>query len=73
MGTTRLVLAPDYREFFHYELFRRGSSEIPVVGGAIPDRGDIALDGFWIFIVAEGWVDGLFPGLCKSPDVVESV
>ena len=73
MGASGLVLAPDYRDFFCYELFRRGSSEISVVGGAIPDRSDIALDGFWIFIVAEGSVDGLFPGVCKCPDVVECV
>ena len=71
LGTSGLVFAPDYREFFPYELFRRGSSEIPVVIGAIPDRGDIALDCFWVFVVAECSVDGLFPGVCKCPDVVE--
>ena len=65
MGTGGSVLAPDYREFFCYELLRGGSSEIPIVGGAIPDRGDIALDCFWVFVITEGSVDGLFPGECK--------
>ena len=65
MSTSGLVLAPDYRDFFPYELFRRGSSEIPVVVGVIPDGGDIALDCFWVFIVAEGSVDGFFPEECQ--------
>ena len=71
LGTSGLVLAPDYRDFFPYELFRGGSSEIPVIVGAIPDRVDISLDCVWIFVVAECSVDGLFPGVCKCPDVVE--
>ena len=71
IGTTGLVLAPDYRDFFPYELSRRGGSEIPVLVGAIPDRGDISLDCFWVFVVAECSVYGLFPGVCKCPDVVE--
>ena len=71
LGTSGLVLAPDYRDFFPYELFRRGSSEVPVIVGAIPDRGDISLDCFWVFVVAECLVYGLFPGVCKCPDVVE--
>ena len=73
MGASRLVLASDYRDFFRYELFRRGSSEIPVVGGAIPNRGDISLDCVWIFVVAECAVDGFFPGVCQCPDVVKCV
>ena len=48
-----------------------GGSEIPVIVGAIPDRGDISLDCFWVFVVAECSVNGLFPGVCKCPDVVE--
>ena len=71
LGTSGLVLAPDDRDFFRDELFRGGSSEIPVVGGAIPNRGDIALDGFWVFVVAECSVYGLFPGVCECPDLVE--
>ena len=70
-GTSGLVLAPDYRDFFPYELFRGGSSGIPVIVGAIPDRVDISLDCIWIFVVVECSVDGLFPGVCKCPDVVE--
>ena len=73
LGTSGLVFAPDYREFFRNELLRRGSSEIPVVIGTIPDRGDIALDCLWVFIIAEGSVDGLFPGVCKCPYIVECV
>ena len=65
MSATGLVLAPDCRESFRYEFFRGGSSEIPIVGGAIPDRGDIALYCFWVFIITEGSVDGFFPGECK--------
>ena len=71
LGTTGLVFAPDYRDFFPYELFRGGSSEIPVIVGAIPDRGDMSLDCFWVFVVAVCSVYGLFPGVCKCPDVVE--
>ena len=71
LGASGLVLAPDYRDFFPYELFRGGSSEIPVIVGAIPDRGDISLDCVWVFVVAECSVDGRFPGICKCPDVVE--
>ena len=66
MVTTGLVLAPEYREFFCYELFRRGSSEIPVVVGAIPDRGDISLDCFQVFVVAECPVYGLLPGYVSA-------
>ena len=62
---TGLVLAPDCREFFRYEFLRRGSSEVPVVIWAISNRGDVALDCFRIFIVAECSVDGFFPGECK--------
>ena len=50
-----------------------GSSEIPIVVGAIPDRGDIPLDCFWVFVVAESSVYGFFPGVYKCPDVVECV
>ena len=46
-------------------------TSIPVIIGAIPDRGDISLDGLWVFVVAECSVYGLFPGVCKCPDVVE--
>ena len=73
LGTSGLVLAPNYRDFFPYALFRGGSSEIPVIVGAIPDRGDISLDCFWVFVVAECSMYGLFPGVCKCPDVVECV
>ena len=58
-------------DFFPYELFRGGSSEISVIIGAIPDRVDISLDCVWIFVVAECSVDGLFPGVCECPDVVK--
>ena len=44
-----LVLASAYRDFFPYELSRGGGSEIPIVVGAIPDRGDITLDCFWVY------------------------
>ena len=71
LGTSGLVLAPDYRDFFPYELFRRGGSEIPVIVGAIPDRGDISLDCLWVFVVAECSVYGLFPRVCERPDVVD--
>ena len=70
LGTSGLVFASDYRDFFPYELFRRGSGEIPVISGASPDRGDISLDCFWVFVVAECSVYGLFPGVCERPDVV---
>ena len=73
LGTSGLVLAPDYRDFFLYELFRRGSGEIPVISGAVPDRGNISLDCFWVFVVSECSVYGLYPGVCKCPDVVECV
>ena len=73
LGTTGLVFAPDYRDFFPYEFFRGGSSEIPVIVGAIPDHVDISLDCVWIVVVAEGAVDGFFPGVCQCPDVVKCV
>ena len=71
LGTSGSVLAPDYRDFFPYELFRGGSSEISLIVGAIPDRVDISLDCVWIFVVAECSVDGFFPWVCKCPDVVK--
>ena len=71
LGTSGLVFAPDYRDFFPYEFFRRDSGEIPVIVGAIPDHVDISLDCVWIFVVAECAVDGFFPGVCKCPDVVK--
>ena len=71
LGTSGLVLAPDYRDFFLYELSRRNASEITVIVGAIPDRGDISLDCLWVFVVAECSVYGLFPGVCERPDVVD--
>ena len=46
LGTSGLVLAPDYRDFFPCELSLRGGSENPVIVGTIPDRGDISLDCF---------------------------
>ena len=71
LGTSGLVFAPDYRDFFTYEFFRGDSGEVPVIVGAIPYHVDISLDCFWIFVVAECAVDGFFPGVCKRPDVVE--
>ena len=71
LGTSGLVFASDYRDFFPYEFFRGDSSEVPVIVGAIPDRVDISLDCVWIFVVAECSVDGLFPGVCECPDVVD--
>ena len=71
LSTSGLVFAPDYRDFFPYEFSRGGGSEIPVIIGAIPDRGDIPLDGFWVVVVAECSVYGLFPGVCECPDVVD--
>ena len=73
LGTSGLVFASDYRDFFPYKLSRGGGSEIPVIVGAIPDCGDISLDCFWVFVVAECSVYGFFPGVCKCPDVVECV
>ena len=61
LGTSGLVLAPDCREFFRYEFLRRGSSEVPVVSWAISNRGDVALDCFRIFIVADGSVYCVLP------------
>ena len=71
LGTSGLVLASDYRDFFPYEFFRGDSGEIPVIVGAIPNHVDISLDCVWIVVVAEGAVDGFFPGVCKCPDVVK--
>ena len=71
LGTSGLVLASDYRDFFSYKLSRGGSSEVPIVVGAIPDRGDIPLDCFWVFVVAECSVYGLLPGVCECQDVVD--
>ena len=71
LGASGLVLAPDYRDFFPYELFQGGSSEISIIVGAIPDRVNISLDCVWVFVVAECSVDGLFPGVCECPDVVK--
>ena len=53
LGTSGLGFASDYRDFFPYKLSRGGGSEIPVIVGAVPDRGDISLDCFWVFVVAE--------------------
>ena len=53
MCTAGLVLAPDCRDLFRYEFLAGGRSEVPVVSWAIPNRGDVALDCFRIFIVAE--------------------
>ena len=71
LGTSGLVFASDYRDFFPYEFFRGARGEIPVIVGAIPDHVDISLDCVWIVVVAECAVDGFFPGVCKCPDVVE--
>ena len=71
LGTSGLVFASDYRDFFPYKLSRGGGSEIPVIVGAVPDRGDLSLDCFWFFVVAECSVYGLLPGVCERPDVVD--
>ena len=71
LGTSGLVLASDYRDFFPYKFSRGGGSEIPVIVGAIPDHVDILLDCVLIVVVAECSVDGLFPEVCKCPDVVD--
>ena len=71
LGTSGLVLASDYRDFFPYKLSRGGGSEISVIVGAILDRGDISLDCLWVCVVAECSVYGLFPGVSKCPDVVD--
>ena len=71
LGTSGLVFASDDRDFFPYNLSRGGGSEIPVIVRAIPDRGVISLDCFWVFVVAECSVYGLFPGVCERPDVVD--
>ena len=71
LGTSGLVFAPDYRDFFTYEFFRGDCDEVPVIVWSIPNHVDISLDCFWIFVVAECAVDGFFPGVCKCPDVVE--
>ena len=71
LGTSGLVFAPDYRDFFAYEFFRWDCDKVPIVVGAIPNHVDISLDCFGIFVVAECTVNGFFPGVCKCPDVVE--
>ena len=71
LGTSGLVFASGYRDFFPYTLSRGGGSEIPVIVGAIPDHVDISLDCVWIFVVAECSVYGLLPGVCECPDVVD--
>ena len=71
LGTSGLVFAPDYRDFFAYEFFRGDCGEVSVIVWAISYHVDISLDCFWIFVVAECAVDGFFPGVCKCPDVVE--
>ena len=73
LGTSGLVFAPDYRDFFTYEFFRGDCGKVPVIVWAIPYHVDISLDCVWIFFVAECAVDGFFPGVCQCPDVVKCV
>ena len=61
LGTSGLVFALDYRDFFPYEFFRGDSGEIPVIGWVLANRVDVALNCFGVFDITECLVDCFFP------------
>jgi len=69
LGATGLVSVSYLGDFTGNEFFCGGSCEIAIVCGAMSDGSDVSVDGFWIFISAEGAVDGFFPGERVGPDV----
>jgi hypothetical protein len=69
LGATGLVSVSYLSDFTGYKLLRGGSCEIAIVCGAMSDGSDVSVDGFWVFISAEGAVDGFFPGERVGPDV----
>ena len=62
LGATGLVFASDYGDFLRYEFLRWGCSEVPVVGWALANQVDVALNCFGVFVITEGSVDCFFPG-----------
>ena len=69
LGVTSLVLVPYLGDFTGYEFLCGSSCEVAIVCGAIWDGGNVSVDGFWVFVSAEGAVDDLFPGKLVGPDV----
>jgi len=69
LGATGLVSVSYLGDFTGYELLRGGSCEIAIVCGTMSDGSDVSVDGFWVFVSAEGAVDGFFPGERVGPDV----
>ena len=68
LGATGLVSVSYLGDFTGYEFLRGGSCEIAIVCGTMGDGGDVSVDGFWVFVSAEGAVDGFFPGECVGPE-----
>ena len=69
LGATGLVSVSYLGDFTGNEFFCGGSCEIAIVCGAMSDGSDVSVDGFWVFVSAEGAVDGFFPGERVGPDV----
>ena len=69
LGAVSLVSVPYLGNFTGYEFVRGGSCEIAIVCGTMGDGSDVSVDGFWIFVSAEGAVDGFFPVERVGPDV----
>jgi hypothetical protein len=64
-----LFFLPYLGDFAGYEFLCGGSCEIAIVCGTMSDGGDVSVDGFWVFVSAEGAVDGFFRGERVGPDV----
>ena len=65
--------ASDFGNFAGNEFFRGRSGKVAIVGGAVRDGGYVSIDSFWVFISAEGPVNGFFPCECVGPYVGEYV
>ena len=69
LGATSLVSVSYLGDFTGYKLLCGSSCEVAIVCGTIWDGGNVSVDGFWVFVSAEGVVDGFFPGERVGPDV----
>jgi hypothetical protein len=69
LGATSLVSVPYLGDFTGYEFLCGSCCEVAIVCGTMSDGGDVLVDCFWVFVSAEGAVDGFFPGERVGPDV----
>ena len=61
------MAASDFGDFAGNEFFRGRGGEVAIVGGAVRDGSCVLIDSFWVFVSAEGTVDGFLPCECVRP------